>query len=68
MFFRLSSSIRSADRRNVMLSVSVTTRPQRRGEVGGRDYHFIELPKFKKMVKAGELMEWAEVFGNCYGT
>lgn len=63
----LSRILLKADR-NVMLSVSVTTRPQRRGEVDGRDYHFIELPQFKKMVKAGELLEWAEVFGNCYGT
>ena len=53
---------------NLELSISVTTRAQRRGEIDGRDYHFIELPRFKKMVKAGELLEWAEVFGNCYGT
>jgi guanylate kinase len=53
---------------NVELSVSVTTRPQRRGEVGGRDYHFIDLPRFKAMVKSGKLLESAEVFGHCYGT
>ncbi len=54
--------------RNIELSVSVTTRPQRRGEINGRDYHFIGLPQFKAMAKSGELMEWAEVFGHCYGT
>ena len=50
------------------LSVSVTTRPKRRGEIDGRDYHFIDLARFDEMVRAGELLEWAEVFGYCYGT
>ena len=54
--------------RNIELSVSVTTRPQRCGEIDGRDYHFIELSWFKGMVKANELLEWAEVFGYRYGT
>ena len=54
--------------RGVELSVSVTTRPQRRGEVDGRDYHFIDASRFKTMVKSGKLLEWAEVFGHCYGT
>jgi len=63
----LSRMLLKADR-NVELSVSVTTRPQRRGEVDGRDYHFIGLAQFKAMVKSGKLLEWAEVFGHCYGT
>jgi guanylate kinase len=63
----LSRMLLKADR-NVELSVSVTTRPQRRGEVGGQDYHFIELARFEAMVKSGKLLEWAEVFGHCYGT
>ena len=63
----LSRILLKADR-NVELSVSVTTRPQRRGEVDGRDYHFIDLARFKAMVKTGKLLEWAEVFGHCYGT
>ncbi|HEY2533079.1 MAG TPA: guanylate kinase [Xanthobacteraceae bacterium] len=63
----LSRMLLKADR-NVDLSVSVTTRPQRRGEVDGRDYHFIDRARFEAMVKAGELLEWAEVFGNRYGT
>jgi guanylate kinase len=53
---------------NVELSVSVTTRAKRRGEINGRDYHFIDLARFQIMVKSGELLEWAEVFGHCYGT
>ncbi len=63
----LSRILLKADR-NVELSVSVTTRRQRRGEVDGRDYHFIDLARFKAMVKTGKLLEWAEVFGHCYGT
>src|SRR5580658_904194 len=54
--------------RNVELSVSVTTRPKRRGEVDGRDYHFIDLGRFAAMVRSGGLLEWAEVFGHHYGT
>jgi guanylate kinase len=52
----------------INLSVSVTTRPQRRGEVDGRDYHFIDMVRFESMVKSGKLLEWAEVFGHRYGT
>lgn len=54
--------------RGVELSVSVTTRPKRRGEVNGRDYHFIDRDQFDAMVRAGDLLEWAEVFGHYYGT
>jgi guanylate kinase len=50
------------------LSISVTTRPPRPGEVDGRDYHFIERTRFDAMVARGELLEWAQVFGNRYGT
>jgi guanylate kinase len=50
------------------LSVSVTTRTQRNGEVDKRDYHFIDRATFDDMVKNGDLLESAEVFGNCYGT
>src|ERR1700689_1778569 len=63
----LSRQLLKADR-GVELSVWVTTLPKRRGEVGGRDYHFIDRTRFDAMVKAGELLEWAEVFGHCYGT
>jgi guanylate kinase len=50
------------------LSISVTTRPPRPGEVDGRDYHFIDRAQFDAMVARGELLEWAQVFGNRYGT
>jgi guanylate kinase len=63
----LSRMLLKADR-NVELSVSVTTRPQRRGEVEAGDYHFIDLALFEAMVKSGKLLEWAEVFGHCSGT
>ena len=50
------------------LSVSVTTRLPRRGEIDGRDYIFIDQAQFARMVAAGELLEHATVFGNSYGT
>jgi guanylate kinase len=50
------------------LSTSVTTRPPRPGEIDGRDYHFIDRARFDAMVAGGELLEWAQVFGNFYGT
>jgi guanylate kinase len=63
----LARMLLKADR-NVDLSVSVTTRPKRRGEIAGRDYHFIDFSRFKAMVKTGKLLEWAEVFNHRYGT
>jgi guanylate kinase len=54
--------------RSVELSVSVTTRPMRSGEVEGRDYRFIDRARFDAMVRGGELLEWAEVFDHRYGT
>jgi guanylate kinase len=53
---------------HITMSVSVTTRPPRPGEVDGRDYYFISKERFEAMRDAGELLESAEVFGNCYGT
>src|SRR5947199_3240574 len=50
------------------MSVSATTRPMRRGEVDGRDYFFVDKVRFEQMVKRGELLEWATVFDNRYGT
>jgi guanylate kinase len=52
----------------LLLSVSVTTRPPRPGEVDGRDYRFIDQGRFDAMVAAGELLEHASVFGHSYGT
>jgi len=53
---------------NVALSVSVTTRKMRPGENEGRDYRFIDRKQFDAMVDSDELLEWAEVFDNYYGT
>jgi guanylate kinase len=53
---------------NLEISVSVTTRPKRAGEVDGQHYHFISRAAFDEMVAKGELLEHAVVFGNCYGT
>jgi guanylate kinase len=50
------------------MSVSATTRPKRPGEVNGRDYLFVDKARFEAMVMQGELLEWAIVFDNRYGT
>ena len=57
-----------ADEPSLTLSVSVTTRPARDGEIEGRDYHFIDRLRFDEMIARGELLEHATVFGNGYGT
>ncbi|HUL09425.1 MAG TPA: guanylate kinase [Candidatus Acidoferrum sp.] len=53
---------------NLSMSISVTTRPRRPGEVDGQDYHFIDPAEFDRLVGAGALLEHAKVFGNYYGT
>ncbi|MEO0062050.1 MAG: hypothetical protein RLZZ08_610 [Pseudomonadota bacterium] len=53
---------------DLKMSVSVTTRPMRPGEVEGRDYYFVDRPRFDQMVEEDGFLEYAEVFGNCYGT
>ena len=53
---------------DIRLSVSATTRPPRAGEIDGVDYVFVAADRFAEMVKADELLEWATVFGNRYGT
>jgi guanylate kinase len=50
------------------MSVSVTTRPMRPGERDGHDYYFVDQPRFQQMAHDGELLEWATVFDNGYGT
>lgn len=50
------------------LSVSVTTRPMRPGETDGRDYHFIDRARYDAMIRAGELLEHADVYDHGYGT
>jgi len=53
---------------NLTLSVSVTTRPRRPGEVNGTDYFFVDRDRYDALLEAGELLEHAEVFGHFYGT
>jgi guanylate kinase len=50
------------------MSRSYTSRPARQGEIEGVDYNFVTRPRFEAMVAAGEFLEWADVFGNLYGT
>lgn len=52
----------------IEMSVSVTTRKARPGEEEGRDYYFVSESEFRRMRDAGELLEWARVFDNFYGT
>lgn len=49
-------------------SVSYTTRPPRADEKNGRDYFFVSRERFRRMIAAAEFVEWADVFGNFYGT
>jgi len=63
----LSRMLLTAER-NLELSVSVTTRPKRPGEVNGRHYHFIDRRRFDQLKQKDDLLEHAEVFGNFYGT
>ena len=63
----LSRRLLAADP-NITMSVSVTTRQPRPGEVDGKDYHFISQAEFARLRDSGELLEYAEVFGNFYGT
>ena len=50
------------------MSVSATTRAMRPGEIDGKDYHFVDLERFREMANNGEFLEWAHVFGHRYGT
>ena len=52
----------------VVPSISCTTRKQRKGEVEGRDYYFLDRDTFARMRDSGEFLEWALVFDNFYGT
>ena len=64
----ISRKLLAAEGAAVAMSVSVTTRPIRPGEVDGRDYHFTDAASFRQMVADDMFLEWAEVFGNLYGT
>ncbi len=53
---------------NVSLSISATTRPKAGTETEGKDYYFLTKDEFKKRIEQGAFLEYAEVFGNLYGT
>ncbi len=53
---------------DIVMSVSVTTRPPRPGEIAGRDYHFVDDAGFDTLLAGDQLLEWATVFGHRYGT
>lgn len=57
-----------ADHADLHLSISATTRDPRPGEHEGRDYHFVDRPAFDAMVEDDAFLEWAEVYGNRYGS
>ena len=57
-----------AARPNLSFSVSHTTRPPRSGEKDGREYFFVSRRRFRRMIARGEFVEWADVFGQLYGT
>ena len=53
---------------HLRMSRSYTSRPRADGEIDGVDYNFVSRERFEAMVAAGEFLEWADVFGNLYGT
>jgi len=53
---------------NLVFSISYTTRAPRGSEQDGKQYHFVNMEEFERMVRAGEFLEHANVHGNCYGT
>lgn len=57
-----------AARPDLQLSISATTRRPRPDEIDGRHYYFVDQETFDRLVAAGGLLEWAEIFGNHYGT
>ena len=56
------------DHEQACVSVSVTTRRQRKHEIDGKDYWFVSVPEFERMVRMGEMLEYTYVNGNAYGT
>ena len=53
---------------DLVLSVSMTTRPPRPGESDGKDYFFVSTPRFEEAIRNNELVEWARVYAHYYGT
>ncbi|MPM87071.1 Guanylate kinase [bioreactor metagenome] len=55
-------------RNDLSYSVSATTRTPRKGEIDGKDYFFLTIDRFKEMIANDEMLEYAEIYGNYYGT
>lgn len=53
---------------DIRVSISHTTRAPRRGEENGKHYHFVSVPEFERMIGEGQFVEYAQVYGNYYGT
>ncbi|OAM26089.1 MULTISPECIES: guanylate kinase [Eikenella] len=53
---------------DIRVSVSHTTRAPRRGEENGKHYHFVSVPEFERMIEESQFVEYAQVYGNYYGT
>jgi len=64
----IARKLLAAEPDTLSMSVSVTTRAKREGEIEGQDYFFTEAEEFDAMVEEDAFLEWAEVFGNKYGT
>ena len=64
----INALLNISDRKQLQVSVSHTTRSPRPGEVNGEHYHFVDQTEFKRMIADNAFFEWAEVFGNFYGT
>ncbi|GAA6204947.1 MULTISPECIES: guanylate kinase [Thalassotalea] len=64
----ISALLKQASSREMQVSVSHTTRQPRPGEVDGQHYHFVSVEKFKQQIDNHDFYEYAEVFGNYYGT
>lgn len=64
----IKALLSQSTRRELAVSVSHTTRQPRPGEVNGEHYHFVSVEQFKSMIENDDFFEWAEVFGNYYGT
>jgi guanylate kinase len=64
----LAGRLLASEAEACILSISATTRPPRPGETDGVHYHFLSRPEFEARREAGAFLEWAEVFGNLYGT
>ena len=56
------------ENKNLLFSVSATTRKSRPGEINGREYHFLTVNEFRERIDNGQFLEHAKVFGNLYGT